>query len=142
MIVALATVSFSAGIMAEDYGYKASGSTQVSDRKAGMATAEKYEEIIITGVSKVTTFSVRDGVPIATVSLAGLDPYSDYGRGKMDSRLRHAARLVCGSTNTLFLGDQKIRTRNRQCAIKAIDSAWDQLNSGAVAYVDVSAHVK
>ena len=108
----------------------------------GIATAENYEEVITTGVSKVTTYSLRDGVPIATVSLAGLDLNSDSGRVKMDSRFRHAARAVCGSTNTLFLGDHGVRMRNRQCAIKAIDSAWDQVNSGAVAYVDVSAHLK
>lgn len=102
---------------------------------AGSVLAADYQEIITEGKSDFRT---------KVVNIADLNLNSEAGRLTLDSRIRQAARIVCGETRSVpQAGGLKPLLQNRKCAVQAIDGAMSQVYADeSLASVDVTAFVK
>ncbi len=68
-----------------------------------------------------------------SVAYAARDLVSDEGRAALYSKIRHAARSVCGPTNLREAGSLRIMSRNQQCYNSAVEAAVSQVEARQVA---------
>ena len=87
----------------------------------------------IWGDTHVST--TAEGLRTVSVSFADLDLNDAAGRAILDSRVREAAKEVCGSSDYRITGSLRVASENKECAQRAIESARYQTGSSQVAVV-------
>ena len=75
-------------------------------------------------------------VPTKTVSFERSELATAEGRAEVESRIRRAARLVCGSNDHREVGTLHAVARNEACFDRAVEDAMGQLTSTRIASVD------
>tara|TARA_R110001592_G_scaffold363396_1_gene687576 strand:- start:40 stop:393 length:354 start_codon:yes stop_codon:yes gene_type:complete len=64
------------------------------------------------------------------IAYQGSDLASDEGRAKLYSKIKRAAKAVCGPTGARDAGGLSIASRNRQCYETAMEAAVSQVEAG------------
>ena len=92
-------------------------------------------QVAAQGVSEPSTADV--GITEKTISIvyAPAEAFSETGRENLYSKIRHAAKEVCGPTGLREAGSLSIASRNRKCYDESLAQAMGQVYAKQVAAV-------
>ena len=89
---------------------------------SGQAAAEEIQEQVWSS-RMIETQSIH-------IAYDGSELTTEKGRANLYSKIRRAAKEVCGPTGSREAGGLKIASRNRQCYDSAMEAAVSQVEAG------------